>query len=82
MLEEVKKGAVSSAEKREWQDIEVTFGSGATDPAMPLRMCEAISIQPSPQSLRGTEYEVANGQTILNVGERRCVVMTEGSRWP
>ena len=49
---------------------------------MPLRMCEEISIQPSAQSLRGTEYEVANGETIPNVGERRCTVMTEGSHLP
>ena len=78
----VSRGAVSSTERKGWQEIEVTFDSGATDPVMPLRMCEGISIQPSPQSLRGAEYEVANGETIPNVGERRCEVMTAGSRIP
>ena len=79
---EVSRGAVSSTERKGWQEIEVTFDSGATDPVMPLRMCEGISIQPSPQSLRGAEYEVANGETIPNVGERRCEVMTAGIRIP
>ena len=64
------------------QKVEVTFDSGATDPVMPLNMCEHISIQPSPQSERGTEYEVANGETIPNIRERRCVVMTENSELP
>ena len=81
-LEEVKKDAVSSASSKEWQEIIVTFDSGASDTVMPLQMCEGIAVQPSPQSLRGTEYEVANGETIPNVGERRCTVMTEGSQLP
>ena len=65
--------------------MEFTFDSGATDPVMPvmpLNMCEHISIQPSPLSERGTEYEVANGDTIPNIGERRCVVMTADSELP
>ena len=81
-LEEVKKDAVSSASSKEWQEIMVTFDSGASDTVMPLQMCEGIAVQPSPQSLRGTEYEVANGETIPNVGERRCTEMTEGSQLP
>ena len=32
---------------------------------------------PSLASLRGMEYEVANGQSIPNLGERRCLVWTE-----
>ena len=30
-------------------------------------------------SLRGTENQVANGQSIPNLGERRCLVGTEGA---
>ena len=33
----------------------------------------------SPQKLSGMEYEVANGQTIANLGERRCLLMTVGA---
>ena len=45
-------------------------------------MCEEISIKPSPQSERGTEYEVANGGVIINEGEKRCLMWTPGSTTP
>ena len=32
-----------------------------------------------PLSREGAEYEVANGQSIPNLGERRCDIMTVGS---
>ena len=81
-MEEVRRDAISSAEKREWAEIEITFDSGATDPVMPISMCESIAIQPSQQSIRGTEYEVASREAIPNVGVRRRMVMTEGSNKP
>ena len=34
---------------------------------------------PSLASLRGMEYEVANGQSMPNLGERRCLVWTENA---
>ena len=73
---------MNSAQESEWKKVEVCCNPGAADTVMPLRMCDHISVKPSPQSERGTEYEVANGETIPNVGERRCVVMTEGSELP
>ena len=42
-------------------------------------MAEGIPIMDSLASLRGMEYEVANGQSIPNLGERRCLVWTEGA---
>ena len=42
-------------------------------------MCSRIPIKPSLQSLRGMEYEVADGNTIPNLGERRCLMRTEDS---
>ena len=44
-----------------------------------LAAAESIPIMPSLASLRGMEYEVANGQSIPNLGERRCLVWTEGA---
>ena len=40
---------------------------------------EGISILENALSHSGAEYEVANGATIPNLGERRCEVMTVGS---
>ena len=37
---------------------------------------------PSLQSLRGTEYEVANGTSIPDLGEQRCLMWTEGASDP
>ena len=63
----------------EWVEIELTADSGACDTVIPRTTAESIPIMPSLASLRGLEYEVANGGTIPNLGERRCLVWTEGS---
>ena len=46
---------------------------------MPYELCRHIGVGESAQSRDGVEYEVANGQVIPNLGERRCQVMTFGS---
>ena len=63
----------------EWIEIELTADSGACDTVIPRTMAEAIPIMPSLASLRGYEYEVANGASIPNLGERRCLVWTDGA---
>jgi hypothetical protein len=62
-----------------WIEIELTADSGACDTVIPRKTAEAIPIMPSLASLRGMEYEVANGASIPNLGERRCLVWTEGA---
>ena len=73
-------GLSSNAPAEQWKEIEVTIDSGACDSVMPIDMCRGIAIRPNALSAIGFEYEVANGQTIPNVGERHCLMMTEGSR--
>ena len=63
----------------EWVEIELTADSGACDTVITRKVAESIPIMPSLASLRGMEYEVANGQSIPNLGERRCLVWTEGA---
>ena len=62
-----------------WIEIEVTVDSGACDTVMPAAMCGHISILQTEDSRRGVEYEVANGETIPNLGERHCLLMSENS---
>ena len=62
-----------------WIEVELTADSGACDTVIPRSTAEAIPIMPSLASLRGMEYEVANGASIPNLGERRCLVWTEGA---
>jgi hypothetical protein len=57
--------------------VELTADTGACDTVIPKDMCANIPIMASLQSLRGMEYEVANGESIPNLGERRCLMWTE-----
>ena len=76
----IEKGSLSPcAPADEWVEIELTADSGACDTVIPRKAAESIPIMPSLASLRGMEYEVANGQSIPNLGERRCLVWTEGA---
>ena len=63
----------------EWIEVELAADSGACDTVIPRKTAEGIPILPSLASLRGMEYEVANGQSIPNLGERRCLVWTENA---
>ena len=70
---------ISTVAKPGWVEIEVTADSGACDTVMPRDMCEGFPVHESEGSQKGKVYEVANGQMIRNLGERRLLMMTEGS---
>ena len=63
----------------EWMEIEITIDSGACDTVMPENMCPHISLLSSDSSRAGLEYEVANGEGLPNLGEKKCLMMTEDS---
>ena len=63
----------------EWMEIEITIDSGACDTVMPDNMCPHISLLSSDSSRAGLEYEVANGEGLPNLGEKKCLMMTEDS---
>jgi hypothetical protein len=71
-----------TAPEDDWVEIELTADTGACDTVMPKKMCVGIPILPSYQSIRGMEYEIANGEAIPNLGERHCQLWTEGSNSP
>ena len=54
--------------------------SGACVTVMPRSLCEGISILQNRLSREGVEYKIASGAHIPNVVERRCEIMTLGSR--
>ena len=58
----------------------ITVDSGACETVVPTNACPQVRVSPSEASRRGDKYEVANGNVIPNVGEKRCRVMTAGSR--
>ena len=66
-----------SGESEEWIEVELTADTGACDTVMPRAMASHIPIQASLQSLKAMMYEVADGNEIPNLGERRCLMWTE-----
>ena len=71
--------AATSSDDDGWIEVELTADTGACDTVMPRAMAQCIPIQPSLQSLSSMMYEVADGNEIPNLGERRCVMWTEGA---
>ena len=83
MLQEVPRSGISAIQRPdEWVLLDVTVDSGACITVMPSGLCPGISIIDNDLSMSGVEYEVANGGSIANFGERRCQVMTVGSTAP
>ena len=74
-----KKPTISAVQSPDdWTEIEITVDSGACETVMPSDICSNIVVHQSSCS-HGAEYEVANGQSLPNLGERRCLLMSLGS---
>ena len=73
--------APSSAEMNAdgWELLEITVDSGACDTVLPTGMLSSINVVSTEASRNLETYEVANGCTIVNEGEKRCVMMTPGT---
>ena len=56
-----------------WEEIELAVDSGATETVLSEDMLESIETKPGSASKRGVEYEVANGEKIPNLGEKRFI---------
>jgi hypothetical protein len=80
--EDTKRAMLSSAGTAEYDDGELIEDTGACDTVMPRKLCGKIQFQPSLQSINGMEYEVADGSTIPYLGERRCLMWTDGASKP
>ena len=73
---------ISTVSQAGWECIEITIDSGACDTVLPSAMLPSIATEQTNASRAGEEYEVANGQNILNEGQKRCIMMTPGSATP
>ena len=65
-----------------WEMIEITVDSGACDTVLPSKMLPSVPMDSTEASQNCEEYEVANGHSIVNEGEKRCIMMTAGSKVP
>ena len=66
--------AAGDAAEGGWIEVELCADTGACDTVIPRKTCASIPIQPSLQSMQCTEYEVADGHTISNLGGSRCIM--------
>ena len=84
ILTRAERSGISVVEQpgSDWERIEITVDSGACDTVLPSRMLSSIRTESTEASRRGDEYEVANGHSIPNYGQKRCVMMTSGSAIP
>ena len=57
-----------------WEKLTLLVDSGASDTVVPLHVCSAAKLYKT--SKVGIEYEIANGESLENLGERRCVLKT------
>ena len=62
-----------------WMDMEITVDSGACDTVIPAECGNHIKVHTPAGGKKHPGYEAANGTNINHVGERRCLVSTEGS---
>ena len=74
------EGALNNVEGK-WEVIDMAVDSGATDSVLNEDMLCSVETKPGPASRRGVKYEVANGEEIPNLGEKRfAAVSEEGTR--
>jgi hypothetical protein len=71
------QGVNSVAENGGWEEIELAVDSGATETVVGEDMLHSIKTTEGESFKRGVEYEVANGVTIPNLGEKCFVAVAE-----
>ena len=76
---ELEKEGLNTVNEDEWILVEVIADSGACETVMPKNMCTGIQLRESIGSKAGTEYEVASGKSVPNLGERHCEIYCEGA---
>ena len=60
-----------------WEELYAIVDSGATVPVLHPRIGKAYSVEESAASAAGVEYEIANGDNLPCLGQKRMAVMTE-----
>ena len=61
----------------DWELLEFAVDSGAAETVVPPDVLHCINLMQGAASNRGVEYEVANGEKIQNLGEKKFVGTSE-----
>ena len=65
------EGVNAIQDEVKWELLTLYVDSGATETVIAESMLSMMELKDSPQSLRGVEYEVANGKKIPNLGQKQ-----------
>ena len=78
-LREVVPPGVNSVEDQEWEELEMAVDSGASETVLGEDMLRSVETTEGAACRRGVQYEVANGDLVPNLGEKKfCCVGEDG----
>ena len=70
VLREIVPEGLNNVGDQEWEELEMTVDSGATETVINEDMLQNIELKQGQAFKRGVKYEVANGEVIDNLGEK------------
>ena len=76
MLQTIEPSGLCAIKEGEWECIDLAVDSGATETVIGDDMVMSVSTTEGPASKRGVMYEIANGDQIPNLGEKKFVGQT------
>ena len=68
-----KKGVLNAISPA-WEKLTLAVDSGASDTVVPPSVCSSVPLVRGAKF--GIEYEIADGNTVENLGERLCLMKT------
>ena len=74
MLQTLQPQGLSTIRDDGWEEVEIAVGAGASETVINEEMVMSAELREGPTSRRGVEYQVANGEKIPNLGEKRLVI--------
>ena len=77
ILREVVPDGIHAVEELDWEELEMAVDSGATETVVNEDMLKNIETKEGSAYRRGVEYEVANGEYIPNLGEKKFLGVGE-----
>ena len=70
VLREIVPEGLNNVGDQEWEELEMTVDSGATETGINEDMLHNIELKQGQAYKRGVKYEVANGEVSDNLGEK------------
>ena len=77
LFREIERPGIRNLDEQVWEEIELAVDSGATETVVNEDMLTSVETTEGDAYKRGVEYEVASGQTIPNMGEKRFIAVSE-----